>query len=564
MRVFVTGSKSDMTSRVHTGRGGIVITAALFAGGILLALSTLARAGDEATPNGGTLRVSFAQIGISQIDSLDPARAYTQGSWAVVDATCARLVAYPDKPPPAGARIVPEVATGLPQITNGGKKYTFTLKTGYRFSNGAPVRASAFARAIYRALAPALDSPAQEYLREIVGAADVRAGRTTTVRGVVATANRLEIRFTEPVRDFIARLTTTFFCAVPPTLPADPEGIAAFPAAGPYYIAEYRPGVRAVLRRNRFYGGTRPHRVDSIVVDLDASSEQDVFSEIERGEADWGDVSSLTLLDPSRRLAARYGVNKGRFFVSPGLGLRAFAMNMSRPLFKNNLSLRRAINFAVDRPAYVRATSGTTSGALMTDQYLPPTMLGFRDANIYPLRGPNLAKARKLARGHTRNGKLVLYCFDVPPAIAGAQVLKRDLARIGLAVEITPIAPTSFGARMSTANEPYDMAPVFWAPDYLDPFQFLNVLFDGRYLPGANSARFDSPKYNTLLRRAALLRGSARYEAYGKLDVRIARDAAPLVAISVPKEAMFVSARVGCVVYRPSLGLDLPAACLKR
>ena len=72
--------------------------------------------------------------------------------------------------------------------------------------------------------------------------------------------------------DFLHRTTSTFFCAVPPTLPADPEGVRTFPAAGPYYVAEHSPGERVVLRRNPHYGGTRPHHVDGFVVDLRATS----------------------------------------------------------------------------------------------------------------------------------------------------------------------------------------------------------------------------------------------------------------------------------------------------
>ena len=80
----------------------------------------------------------------------------------------------------------------------------------------------------------------------------------------------LVIRFSRPVPDFLHRTTTTFFCAVPPNLPSDPEGIGAFPAAGPYYVQDYRPGQRVVLRRNRYYGGKRPHHVAGFDVDLRA------------------------------------------------------------------------------------------------------------------------------------------------------------------------------------------------------------------------------------------------------------------------------------------------------
>ena len=47
-------------------------------------------------------------------------------------------------------------------------------------------------------------------------------------------------------------------CAVPPNLPVDREGAKApLPSAAPYYVAEYVPGERLVLERNRFYKGSR-------------------------------------------------------------------------------------------------------------------------------------------------------------------------------------------------------------------------------------------------------------------------------------------------------------------
>ena len=67
---------------------------------------------------------------------------------------CAHLMNFPDAPPPAGLRLVPEVATGYPRVSRDGKTYTFTLRSGFRFSDGTPVQASAFAHAIERLIAP--------------------------------------------------------------------------------------------------------------------------------------------------------------------------------------------------------------------------------------------------------------------------------------------------------------------------------------------------------------------------------------------------------------------------
>jgi hypothetical protein len=64
-----------------------------------------------------------------------------------------------------------------------------------------------------------------------------------------------------------------------------------------------------------------------------------------------------------------------------------------------------------------------------------------------------------------------------------------------------------------------------------------------------------------MLRAARLPQGRDRDSAYAGLDVRLARDAAPLAAVDVLNEPTLVSKRVGCIVLRPVL--DLTAVCLK-
>ena len=298
---------------------------------------------------GGIFRISFAAG--SGIDHVDPALAYTPAAWALLDTVCARLLAYPDKRAPESFHPVPEVAAAYPTISRDLRTYTFTLRSGFRFSDGTPVRASAFARAINRLLAPSVASPGVQLARDIVGAAEVQAGKTPAAAGVVARGNTLVVRFTHAVPDFAARTTTPFFCAVPPGLPADPEGVQAFPGAGPYYVADYRPGERVIIRRNRFYGGSRPHHVDGFDVDLRAASPQEMLNNVKQGVADWGHNVAGSFFDPSLALVSTYGVNQSRFFVKPGLTLRMLAFNSSRPLFRDNPQLRRAVNFAIGRRA---------------------------------------------------------------------------------------------------------------------------------------------------------------------------------------------------------------------
>jgi peptide/nickel transport system substrate-binding protein len=510
--------------------------------------------------DGGIFRVA-----LTRLDYVDPALAYSPESRALLDTTCARLMTYPDKPPPAGFRLVPEVAAAYPRASHDRKTWTFTLRTGFRFSNGAPVRAEAFARAINRTLSPEITSPALPYTQIIVGAADVRAGRANSARGVVARDTKLVVRFTQPVPDFPAWTTMSFFCAVPPGLHVDPEGVDVIPAAGPYHVTEYRPGERVVIRRNRYYGGSRPHHVDGFNVDLRTGAPGAVLDLVERGVADWGYTTAPIYLDSGRNLIGKYGVNKSQFFLRPGLTMRALLLNSSRPLFKDNPSLRRAVNLAVNRRELSRTTASAAGTGTPTDQLLPSLVPGFRDARITTRTSSDVRRAKSLASGHTRDGKAIFYVPNFPPPLALAQLARRQLAEIGLDVQLRPVpfhlTNAGYLGPLGAPGEAWDIAIMLWTPDYIDPYAYVNRLLDARFIGGTNLSRFDSSKYNRLMRQAARLEGAERYRRYGELDVDLARNAAPLVPVEFFDEPTLVSKRVGCIVLRPVL--DLTAACLK-
>ena len=497
---------------------------------------------------------------VEDFDYLDPALAYTGTSWTLLGATCAQLLNYPDR---QRTRFdpVPEVATGLPPSSNNARTFTFTLRHGYRFSDGTPVQASAYARAINRVLAlgPRGAPAAYPYMSDIVGADAVATGSRLSASGVTADGYRLVVRLKQTAPDFPARTAMPFFCPVPPKTPVAPEGLGTIPGSGPYYVSEYVQGKSAVLKRNPYYRGGRPHHVDSFAVDVEPITDQELLRKVDRNEADWGLAAPPFYYDPSLGLVERYGISKSRFFVTPGLTMRAFSFNVARPLFRNNLALRRAVNFAVDRPALINQPF--TPRGVPTDQYLPLGMPGYRNANVYPLNGPNLERARALASGHRRGGKAVLWTFDAPPALNAAQIIKGNLRAIGLDVQVVGLPPASLARRIGAPNAAFDIVFSPWVADYIDPYQYVNALLDSRFSPNPNYGRFSSVAFDALMRRAARLEGRARYAAYANLDARLAWNAAPRIVIANDGLATFVSDRVGCVVVRPEF--DLTAACLK-
>jgi peptide/nickel transport system substrate-binding protein len=524
--------------------------AALVAGAALGGAAAFASGGSGTT--GWTLRVSVG----SGFTALDPAAypgtAFTPIEWAL----CANLYNYPDQGGSRGGRLEPEVAAGPPLVSRNGRSYTFTIRRGFRFDNGAPVGAANFAAAINRDLNPRLRSPAADFLRDVVGAQRVIGGTAVTASGVRTRGDRLSITLTRRAPDLVARLAMSYFCAIPTGTAADPKGVTPA-SAGPYYVAHLDQKT-LVMKRNKFYGGHRPRNPAKIVWSLYQPFDS-IALEVERGNADYGLISPAA----TSVVAKQY---PSQFHVGPGMGVLCLALNNSRPLFHDNPQLRKAVNYAIDRRA-LAAQFGYFVSRRLTDQYLPPAIRGFRDAHIYPLSRPNFKKARALAKGHTGTGQAIMYIRNASTtALDRAQIVQYDLKQIGISVEIRQQTPQHNPAN---ANEPFDIVDsgCYFPSPYLDPYPLLNLSFDGNLIRPAgntNFAYFDNRRFNKRLEAAAKLRGAKRYRTYGKLDVDLARQAAPAAAYALFQYTAFVSKRVGCVKLNPINGFSFGAVCLKR
>jgi len=485
-------------------------------------------------------------------------------------ATCAKLLNYPDAPAPAGTRLVPEVAASIPARSHDGRTYTFTIRRGFAFSPPLRERVTAetFKYAIERSLNPRMGIAAR-YVTGIVGQAAYQSSKAAHISGVVADGDKLSITLVEPTPDFLARLAMPFFCAVPLNAPIDPKGVPAIPSAGPYYIAAHVPNERIVLKRNPNYHGSRPHRLREIHYTIGVAPSRSV-ADVEAGRSDYVADRIPPERDAEAKLAARYGPasaaarnGKQRYFVNPTLALANLALNTSRPLF-SNVRLRKAVNYAIDRRALARQGS-LVSGpfpAIPTDQYLPPTMPGASRRTLYPRAG-DLRTARRLAPD--AHGTAVLYTCNLLFCRRNAQVIRSNLGRLGLNVDIREFPKDELFEKAGTKGEPFDILDSHWFADYADPSDFLNVLLDQRIRPRGNfnGSYYTDRALGRKLERLARLSGEARYRAYTVLSVELARGAAPWVAYAAGTARDFFSARIGCQIFQPVYGMDLAALCTR-
>jgi peptide/nickel transport system substrate-binding protein len=519
---------------------------------------------------GGVLRLAQSARSFS---TLDPQLALF--GWDVLNSTQLLLVNYPDKAGVAGTQLVPEAATSFPTISKNGKVVTFHLRPGLKFDNGKPVTAASFERAFERTLSPKMYAQLgcnEGIDKMIVGGekfancAGSKGVRTSAhISGIGAKGLTLTFHLTRPNPTFVSILAMAWFGAVPPHLrySRNSGGIRVYPSAGPYYIASNDLTKLTVLKRNPYYlqegswPDKRPANPDEIVIhSYPGSDGESTLLQTEKGEVDM-DMTGVPAFDVAR-VAKQYGVNTGRFHVG-STGCNMFVGLNTAKAPTNVLAIRRAINYALGRKPIIQL-AGPYSGT-PSDQVLVPGMPGYKKIDVYPAY-PDLAKARQVggsAIAAHANDQLNIYYLQVSPTQTNIALYEqKQLQALGFKnVNLQPADPMSYEGPLGTksvaeSSNGYNLAWAGWCPDYFDPFDYFNVLFDGRTISDTGNIDFfyfDNSHFNTEMDKAASLSGNARYAAYAKLDRELMTKYAPLVPLYVANSRYLTSKRVKNYIY---------------
>ena len=551
----------------------------LVAGASLLVATNLASAGGHGPPlkNGGVFRVGL--VGPSAV--IDPQVAANPTAWWLEYATSAKLYNYPDRAGAAGMKLVPEVASRF-AVSRSGKSYAFTIRKGFKFSDGKPVTATSFKYAINRVANHDLGSLGAQFITDpagtnIVGARAVNAGKTKAVSGVLVKGNRLIVNLTRADPTFMAKITMPYFQATSSRLPLDKRvvevsSIRDMPTAGPYVFSRNDVNTLTSIRQNPYWkagpGRNRPRHLAGVDVQWNLA-QNTAFLQMMANELD------LAIPVPPGQipgLAKQFGVNKTRFWTKPANGTGWLVLNTSRPLF-HNVKLRKALNYAVSRKDYTNL-GGPYSGQPWS-HILNPGVPGWSNVQPYPLRAPNLAKARKLA-GPLGDKKINVWYISSgydPVGPERAQIVRRDLIRLGFRSENISMKGFPglqiFNAMSIRGNQADLGVSMGWLPDYPDPYDWINIPFSGKSIGEENNINmsyFQSAKWDRRMEKASKLTGAARLEAYGKLDIDLMREAAPVVPMQTFNTVYMFSKRVDprSLVYQGVYtNWSIPALALK-
>jgi ABC-type transport system substrate-binding protein len=507
------------------------LAAAMLATGTFLVVSAQL-AGAASERRGGVFRVGTTGASVQ----IDPQLSYVTTGWWLEYATAAKLYNYTPK-----GKLVPEVASRF-KVSNRGTRYTFFIRKGFRFSDGTPVTAASFKYAINRAANKNLNSAAAQFITDfngvdIVGAEAVTEGRATDVSGVRARRNRLIVNLTRANGGLLTVLAMPFFQATSTKVPLDREvtdvrSMRDLPSAGPYAFVLNDVNRLTQLRRNPFWsrgaGRTAPRNLDGVDVNWNLN-ERTAFEMVQSNQLEQGPVPAAEV----QNVANQYGVNRSRFWVKATDCLGRLGFNNRSGLFHNNVAMRKAVNWALDRTDYV-SNSAPYSLTPWSHFLLPgfPGSVTRPNLQPYGVRS-NLAKARQIAAGHYKDGRVVVAYRSGGVYAARAQIVRRDLTALGLEVQMVPAfnpldLPPNWDIAVGVGNGLgvcYD--------NERDPARILRWEIEP-YLP-------ESAKYSLKIQKANALKGSARLKALGKLDLEIARKLAPVAVMHTYNNRSFFS-----------------------
>ena len=500
-----------------------------------------------------------------QFESADPATLWSFVGFQVEYATCAKLLRYPDAGGLAGARLEPEVAAAMPDLSADGRTYTFRIREGFVFSppSNEPVTAETFRHSIERALSPDVDGPGALFLPDLDGFEAFSGGEADHVSGLRAEGDTLTIELVEPSGDFLHRLAMPFFCPVPLDTPAVPGGAirgdvrgigggTTVPSAGPYFIADFFNGEYVILKRNPNYSGPRPHALDAIALREGVDPGQAVGRV---NEGAWDGITNLydPLFGIDSELAGRWGPDSQgagddqRYYPTSWAHTGFLAFNTARPTFAEP-RIRRAAALALNRAALA-----SVYGQIPTDQIVPPGMPGYVEREFYGTE-PDLDAAAVLTDGRRRSAVMGIFP-ECPPCKQEAQIVQSNLAEIGIRVTIRefdqPWDAAARGAAIDIVDSGADA-------DFADTPRFLS-----RMLTETMPATWLPPGVQGELEAILRLPEPQRTERATKLAERLATEDVAVAAVGVSVIGEFLSPRLDCRVFPPfGYGVDLAALCL--
>jgi peptide/nickel transport system substrate-binding protein len=398
----------------------------------------------------------------------------------------------------AGSKIIPGLAQALPTVSNGGKTYTFVLRSNLHYSNGMPIKASDVTYALQRDIK--IPWQAASFISAYIKGGDAFAkGKAKTISGVTTddATGKITINLVAPFAPIVDIMALPGTAPVPPNTPMKNLAATGTIGAGQYKWGSISPGHTYTLVRNTSFsipGLPRGH-ADKIVYNVNsnvlANAEQvlnnqsDVF--------DPGDTLPATILQQVKTQAA------DRFQAIPLNSSWYFWFATYKKPF-NNIYARQAVLAAMDS----RALSRLDSGFMSPDCHLIPYgIVGHSSPANCPFHNPtgppNAALAKQLmAKSGMKGYPVTVYGEERSPRKQYLDYFTSVLNSLGFKATEKVV---NSGVYFTTIGAP-SLKPTIgfgdWNQDFPNPWDFMQ-LFAGNAGSSLNYGYVNDPHYNQML-----------------------------------------------------------------
>ena len=300
---------------------------------------------------GGTIKLLASTAG----GTLDPQVNYTLQYWQLYQASYDGLVAFDKVSGAASFNVVPDLATAMPTITNGGKTYTFTLRKGIKFSNGKTVTVNDVLASFQRIFKVANPNAGSWYNAIVGGNACLAKPATCTLAGGVVvnpSTNQVVFHLVAPQPEFLDQLAVPFGSILPASAPSKDAGTTPIPGTGAYEFSSYNPNHELVMIRNPHFkvwsAAAQPQGYPQQIDMVFGNTVESEVTDVENGSGDW-------VFDPlpSDRLSQLSTSYASQLHINPLTAIWYLPMNTNIAPF-NNLKARQAVNYAINKNSTVQ------------------------------------------------------------------------------------------------------------------------------------------------------------------------------------------------------------------
>ncbi|TMM01964.1 MAG: ABC transporter substrate-binding protein [Actinobacteria bacterium] len=510
--------------------------------------------------SGGTL-TTLAQAAAP--GSPDPQINYTLQEWQMLIMTHDGLTAFKKAGGLAGTQVVPDLATTIPNPTEGGKTYVFTLRKGIKFSDGTTLKASDVTRTFERNFA--VHGPtAGTFYKTIVGAAACLKTPATcdlSKNGVIAddANNTVTFHLTSGDPEFLQKLAVPFASILPPSTPMKAVQIPP-PGTGPYKFVEYNLHKGIKLVRNPFFKvwskDAQPAGKPDVIIQKFGLGPEAEVTQVENGQADW-------MFDPvpADRLNELSNKFPDQVHINPLTADYYMAFNVRVPPFNN-----------LDK------IYGGPKLAVPSCQILPPNFPGYKPYCPYtknPGSGkwtaPDLAKAKQLIAASGTKGASVKVNTDTTDTNKAFGLYFVGLLNsLGYKASLQALSPDLQYAYCQNSKNKVQFCWSAWSQDYPAASDFINILFGcSSFVPNSDASPNLSEYCNKSVQaqidqalKQAITDPTGANVKWAAIDKEIT-DQAGWVEMFNPKQLDFTGKRVKGYQFSPQWYFLLDLASVK-